>query len=196
MANSKEIVYLRGNGYWMKVLGEPVDNYDKSGKEWVFDLALDKDGLNQIKNVKVQGKSAFNVKDKDDERGKFISFRQRELKRNGEKNKPIRVIDAAGNPWPQDVKLGNGTVVDVKAEVIDFGKGMFPGIYPRAIRILEHVPYAASEFAPLSEDDKYFKQAQEAEKNIQRDDMDEFRKDFGLGHTATDEDELDDDVPM
>ena len=184
---AKEIVYMRGKLFWAKVLGDPVDNYSKDGKEWVFDLALDDAGVKQAKALKV-----LNIKDKDDERGKFITLKQK--LRTGEGALPlekqrIRVVDAAGKDWDQDTKLGNETVADVKFEIRDYGKGKYPGIYPRAIRILDHKEFASQEFAPLSSDDKFFAKASEAERDIgfvpSKDDF--------LGHTASDD--LDDDVP-
>lgn len=195
--NSKEIVYLRGKLHWAKVLGDPVPNYEKTGNEWVFDLALDSDGVKQMKGLKVNGKPVKNINNRDDERGDYVTFRQKELKKSGDPNRPIKVMDAAGNDWPADQKLGNGTVADVKFEVIDFGKGMYPGVYPRAIRVLEHVGYESQEFAPLSEDDKYFAKAKDAEKAYKMSPAEDkaFKETF-MGHTATDEDELNDDVPF
>jgi len=169
MPNVSEIVYLRGKLHWAKVLGDPVDDYDKTGKEWAFDLALDSDGVRQMNALKVQGKPVKNIKDKGDERGEFINFRQRyrEIGDSGKFTQPITVLDAAGKPWNQDEKIGNGTVADVKFKVVDYGKGKYAGVYPMAIRVLDHVPYQDQTFAPLSEDDKFFKSAGEAEAGYQ-----------------------------
>lgn len=186
-SNSREIVYLRGKLFWFKALGDPVDNYGKDGKEWPFDLSLDASGVKQAKALKV-----LNIKNKDDERGDFVSFKQK--LREGPDALPverqrIRVLDAAGKPWDQDRKVGNGSTADVKFEIRDYGKGKYPGIYPRAVRILDHVEYNSSEFAPLSEDDEFFSKAQPTEGKFTNER--EFREDFGL-----DTDDLDDDVPM
>lgn len=194
MANDREIVYIRGKGYWVKVLGDPVLNYGKDGKEWVFDLALDDDGVKQIKAIGL----ADRIKDKDDERGKFISFRQRV--REGEDALPldrqrIKVMDAAGKAWDQETKIGNGSVMDVKFEKRDYGKGKPKGVYPRAIRVLDHVAFESSEFAPLSKDDEFFGKAQEAEKNFKMSPEEDrqFKETF-LQHTA--DDDMDDEVPF
>lgn len=182
---AKEIVYLRGKLFWAKVLGEPVDNYNKDGKEWVFDLALDDDGVKQAKALKV-----LNIKDKDDDRGKFITLKQKATRADGTPNQPIRVLDAAGKPWNEEQKLGNETVADVKFEIRDYGKGKYPGIYPRAIRVLDHKEFASQEFAPLASDDEFFGKASKLEKDIGYvPSKDEF-----LGHTA--DDDLNDDVPF
>ena len=190
MKLAKEISYIRGKLFWAKVLGDPVPNYNKDGNEWVFDLALDADGVKQAKGLK-----KLTIKDKDDDRGQFLTFKQKELRANGEPNQPIRIMDAAGKDWDPNEKIGNGTVADVKFEIRDYGVGKYPGIYPRAIRILDHVAYKTEEFAPLSSDDKFFAKAQEAEAAYKQSDAEDeaFKRDFG-GHTAPDD--LDDDVPM
>ena len=74
---------------------------------------------------------------------------------------------------------------------------MYPGVYPMAIRILDHVPYASSEFAPLSSDDKFFSKAQESEKAYKMSpEEDRHFKETFLGHTAPEDadDDLDDDI--
>lgn len=200
MANNSEIVYVRGTLHWAKVIGDPVDNYNKDGKEWVSDLALDKDGVKQLKGIKLNGKNVFNIKDKDDERGEFITFKQKYRtwtdKTTGEEkhSEPIKIMDAAGKKWDGS-KIGNGTAADVKLKIVDYGKSMYPGVYPMAIRILEHVPYESNDFAPLSSDDKFFSKAQASEGAYKMNDEEDkaFKGTFG-GHTASDEDDLDDDI--
>lgn len=151
MANGREIGYLRGKLFWFKALpGQLHDNYNKDGKQWAFDLSLDADGVKHAKQHK-----ELNIKDKDDDRGKFLTFKQKELRYNGDANKPIKIVDAAGNPWPETKQIGNGSVADVKFEIRDFGKGKYPGVYPRAVRVLDLVEYESQEFAPIDEDDEY-----------------------------------------
>jgi len=181
MAVNKQLVYLRGSLNWAKVF-DLVPNYNKDGLEWTFDLVLDGDGLKQVKQYKV-----LKTKEKGDDT--VLSFKQKEERANGSKNNPITVTDAAGKPWPADTPLGNGTVADVKFEIWDFGPGKFPGIYPKAIRVLDHVPYERQEFAPLSEDDKFFAKASEAEKAYIPSTK-EFREDFGLSDDLDDEEAL------
>ena len=186
---TKEIHYLRGKLFWAKVLGDPVDNYGKDGKEWVFDLALDADGVKQVKAIKVNGKPALTLRDKDDDRGQFVTFKQklRDLP-NGRSTTAPKITDVAGKLWDQDTKIGNESIADVKFEVVDYGKTMYAGIYPRAIRVLDHKAYADQDFAPLSEDDEFFRKPLDGEAD--------FGSDSYGGHTASDDDELDDDVPM
>lgn len=196
MPNSKEIHVIRGPIHWPKVLGDPVDNYDKNGREWTFDVALSPDGVKQMKSIKVQGRPVKNIKDKDDDRGEFVQFKQKfreaeEYERYGKKPRTvdeqrIKVMGPDGTPWDQNVKIGNGSIADVKFEVVDYGKGKYAGVYPRAIRILKHVPYEAQEFAPLDENDEFFSESNVGTKGHSER---EFREDFGLST-----DDLDDDI--
>ncbi len=150
--------YIRGVGRWMKVLGDPVDNFGKDGKEWVFDLTPDADGKKLLKKLKLDDR----IKNKGDDRDDFITMKQRATKMNGEANRPINVVHPDGKTqWDPSNKLGNGTVVDVKFNIKDYGPGKRMGVYPQAIRVLEHVEYAAQDFAPLTEDDKFFAASQE-----------------------------------
>lgn len=151
---------MTGKGYWMKVLGEPVPDYNRTGKEWVFDFTPDDEGMALIKELKIKDKMKF----KSDERGDFITFKQKEFQANGKRNLPVTVVDARNQPWDPKLnergeptnKIGNGSTVEVKFRVVEYGKGMPTGVYPQAIRVLEHVPFVRQEFSPLPEDSKYF----------------------------------------
>lgn len=153
MSTKSNTHYIRGKGYWMKVLGDPVDNYAKDGKEWVLDLTPDADGVKLLKKLGLSDR----IKNKGDERGDFITFKQRAVKANGEANRPINVVDAQGRAWPKETKLGNGTDIDLKFNVRDYGPGKREGVYPQAIRVLEAVEYIPQDFAPLDEEDRFFR---------------------------------------
>lgn len=189
MATNREIGYLRGKLYWFKALPSQLhDNYNKDGKEWTFDVSLDADGVKHAKQHK-----ELRIKDKDDDRGKFISFKQKELRANGDPNNPVKIVDAAGHPWPENKQIGNGSVADVKFEIRNFGTGKYPGIYPRAVRILEHVAFESQEFAPIDEDDEYAGAAKAADEDwsgFSAEEDKHFRKTF-LGD---DSEELNDDL--
>lgn len=173
---------LRGTLYWAKVLGKPRKNTYTDENEWSVDVTPDAKGLEEIKRLGISDK----LKNKDDDRKDFISFRQRESRvdaKTGERlmNRPIRILDVQGNDWPQDKLIGNGSVADVKFTVKDNGRGKRKGAYIVAIRVLDLVPYQSQEFAPLDSDDEYFAKGAE-----------------NTPVTASDsfEDDLDDDVPF
>lgn len=154
----KNVHVIRGVVHWAKILGNPVPNYNEDGYEWTMDVTPDKEGLGVLKSLGLDVK----LKNKDDDRGDFIQFRQKAHRMDGSNNRPISVTDAAGNPWPNDMLIGNGSVIDVKFEDKEYvvkGKKQV-GVYPQAVRVLDHKAYERVEFAPLPKEDKYAKAAE------------------------------------
>jgi hypothetical protein len=151
--------YMIGTVNWAKVLGDPVPNYGKDGFEWTFDFTPDEDGLVLMKKLKIADK----LKNKGDERENFIQFKQKEKQASGKANFPITVVDAKNMPWDPKLDaqgkptnlIGNMSVCEVKFKINEY-PGKPTGVYPQALRVLEHKPYVRQEFAPLSEDSKYF----------------------------------------
>jgi hypothetical protein len=115
------------------------------------------------------------LKNKDDMRGDFFQFRQREETRDGNKNRPITVVDAKNRPWNPKTKIGNGSLVEVKFNVKDYGAGKNAGVYPQAIRVLNLVPYERQEFAELPEDNEFVQKADEFNNPAP-----DFEQDFGI----------------
>lgn len=164
MADNVTTLVYRGAIQYAKVLGDPVLNYNKDGQEWKFDFIPDDDkaAAKELKSLGVGDR----LRSLEDSEGnpryggsKYMSFKQNANRKDGTPNIPIRVVDAAGNPWNEDELIGNGSRVDVKFVVIDNGKGRFNGVYPRSIRVLELVPYRKEEFEPLDENDEFFEAA-------------------------------------
>lgn len=178
MANKPQTAVFRGKAQYAKVLGEPMLNYNKDGKEWKLDLVLaDKGLLAEAKKLGIGDR----VKQKDDyvDGQSYMTFKQAEFKRDGTPNEPIKVTDILGNPWPKDKLIGNGSDVDVKFVVIDYGPGKKSGVYIRSIRVLKLVEYNKKEFDDLPEDDEFAAEAKAAAEKRARD-MEQFKKDFDL----------------
>jgi len=186
MASKTQTFVIRGKAMYAKILGEPIPNYDKSGKEWKMDLQLtDKNSLKELKAAGIGDR----VKTKDNylDGSPFMSFRQAEYRKDGvTKNEPIKIVDAAGKPWDDNKLIGNQSDVDVKFVKMDFGPGKKPGVYIRAVRVLNLVPYEKDDFGAITEDDEFFQEAVKVSDE-------EFAKDFGL---QGDVDDLDDELPM
>ena len=178
MAQKYSTHVIRGTLNWAKVLGAPIMNDYAKERQWSVDVTPDATGLAELKRLKLQSK----IKNKKDDRKDFISFRQGEFTKAGKPNDPITITDAAGNPWPENKKIGNGTIADVKFSYTDFGSTK--GSYIKAIRVLKHIPYVSQEFAPLSEDDEFF-----------AGDREEMEPTTGTEQNAVDP-ELDDEVPF
>jgi hypothetical protein len=147
----KNVHVIRGVVHWAKVLGDPVMNYQGDGREWTVDLTPDAEGIAKLEELGLGDR----IKDKGDDRGRFMQFRQREKRKDGSLNRSIAVMDVDGNPWPATDLIGNGSTVDLKFEYKDYGAGKFAGVYPQAIRILERKEYVPQHFAPLDDDDEF-----------------------------------------
>lgn len=145
---------IRGVAHWAKVLGAPRLNQFTGNKEHSIDVTPDAEGRKLMKKIGLADRLR-EPKDGDTRTESFISFRHNELRKDGTKNDPIRIVAADNSPWGNDL-IGNESLVDAKFVVKDYGPGKKKGMYLRAIRVLEHVPYVVQDFAPLSEDDKYF----------------------------------------
>lgn len=173
MAANKATVFMTGKLYWAKIIGEPRPNFAKDGREWAFEFEPDEEGAKALK----QHKLADRLKDKYEDRGKFLTLRKPEFNKDGNPNPPIRVYDADDNEWPKDKLIGNGTTAHLKVDIRDYGVGKKKGIYPAAIRVVDLVEYQSSEFGAMDAGD--FKAAKPPKDE-------EFKKDFGL----------DDDLPF
>ena len=151
--SKKNVYVIRGVANWAKVLGDPVPNYGGDNREWTIDVTPDDESRDLIERIGLGGR----IKNKGDERGDFMQFRQREKRQDGSLNRRISVVDHNDQPWNQQTLIGNGSVVELKFEYKDYGAGKHPGVYPQAIRVLEAKEYQRQEFAPLKEDDPYYK---------------------------------------
>lgn len=185
MTKKRDTVYMHGKIYWAKIFGAPRTNYNEDGREWAFEFEPDEAGVEAlIKEHKLKDR----LKDKfkkdgtmrtgyDNRDNLYIILKRKEFDFEGEPNEHIRVVDAANQKWNPKTELGNGTEVDIKLQIVDYGPGKKKGIYPIAIRVLELVPFERSDFAPLPADDPRAAKAKKA--------RDTFEEDFGL----TDEDD-------
>lgn len=198
MANSKpQTAVFRGKAQYAKVLGEPMLNYNKDGKEWKIDVVFADE-----KGIKAEAKKlgiADRVKQKDEYADglPYMTFKQAEYKRNGEANERVKVTDILGNPWPQDKLIGNGSDIDVKFVVVDYGVGKKHGIYIRSIRVLKLVEYNKQEFDAVSDDDEFAAEAKLLQEQRAREAAKadyQFKKDFDLVEETPEVDTLDDDL--
>lgn len=177
---SKKTEFVVGNIYWAKVLGEPRPNYNGDAREWTFELEPDDDGLKIFKAHKVQDR----LKDKYEDRGKYIVLKKSELNKDGEPNKPIRIYNSDDEQWDENTLIGNKSRAVVKLDIRDYGPGKKKGIYPVAIKILDLVEYKSNEFGGYSG-------AESGDaKKISKPVKDDFKKDFGLEP----DDDLDDSI--
>lgn len=191
MTDKPKSIVIRGVLNYAKVLGAPrkhtgLEKYDK-GPYWSVDVTPDAKSMELIEDLDLEDKLRPKKK-KDEEKikadknrvgtGKFLSFKHLLKRADGTENDPIRVVDARGQAWGSAL-IGNGSVADVRARVVDYGPGSEKGLYIQAIRVLDHVPYETEDFEPLPEDDEYAPSADEIK-----------------AEDPSSDEELDDDVPF
>lgn len=101
---------ITGKAYWtnLEATNPQPDKYNPAG--WSFDLAIDEATVKALEKKGVKGKTFRN---KDDERGTFITLRRNAVKKNGEPSVPVEVVDANKNPWPSGKLIGNGSILNV-----------------------------------------------------------------------------------
>lgn len=172
-AVNKATVFLTGKLSWVKVLGDPVLNFNKDGREWTFEFEPNEKGLQALikqgltDRIKGQGYN-IGTKGQHKERPPFVQLKKSELSKDGNPNTPIRVYDDNDADWDRDTMIGNGSEGDVKLDIRDYGVGKKKGMYPVAIRVTNHIPYESSEFGAMDTGDRPAKP------------RDTFREDFGL----------------
>jgi hypothetical protein len=188
--SDSETVYIRGEANWAKIVGPPRLNKFTDEKEWAIDVTPDKDSRLKLRKLGISDRLR-EPKEGDKREETFFSFKQRELRKDGTKNDPIRIVDANGDDW-NGALIGNGSTVDVKFVVKDYGKGKKKGVYIRAVRVLDLVPYEIKEFAPLSSDDEFFGGEAEPEAEPEK----EVKTSKKKSKFEVEEGELDDDFPV
>lgn len=138
-------VFVSGTVYWAKILGKPVTNYDGDGKEWTYQFVPD--DTNFLKEHKLLDRL------KEDKKGliegEFLNLKKPELNSDGEKNDPIRVYNSDNEAWDPSVLIGNGSRVDAKLTIVDWGKTKKKSIWTAALRVTDLVPYTSNEFAGM-----------------------------------------------
>jgi hypothetical protein len=208
MTIKRDTVYMRGKVYWAKIFGAPRTNYNEDGREWALEFEPDDDGVEVIiKKYKLKDrlKDKFK-KDGDIRKGYenrdrlYLNLRRKEFDYEGEPNDPLRVVDAANQPWNPKIELGNETEVDMKLQIVNYGPGKKSGIYPVAIRVLDLVDFKRDDFAPLPESDERVAKAKakyagpSVEDDFGGDDEGD-TQDEAPEEIPTAEEELDDDMP-
>jgi hypothetical protein len=161
IGNDVKTAVMRGKASFARILGDPVLNYNKDGKEWKMDFEITKDSIKELKDLGIGDR----VKSKDNylDGAPFLSFKQAEFKRDGKPNEPIKVVDIIQNPWPQDTMIGNGSDIEVKFVVVDYGPGKKSGVYIRSVRVLNLVRYDRQDFETVAEDDPFYANVKEAQ---------------------------------
>lgn len=123
---------ISGKAYWASV-HQPNTTFEPV---WTVDLSVDE------ANKKIAEKDGLVVKNKNDERGDFVTIKRKVEGKRGE-NSPPTVLDAQKRPFPSDVKIGNGSVVNVQYKPYEWNWKGNSGIGAdlRKVQVIDLVPY-------------------------------------------------------
>jgi len=138
-------VFVKGELFWAKIVGKPVPNYEKDGREWTVDFVPEDTSFLKEHGLLDRLKEA-----REPITGNFLRLKKPELDSEGNKNEPIKIVDANNQPWDGS-KIGNGSRVDVKLTIADWGRGKKKSIWIKVIRVTEHIPFEVDEFAGMGE---------------------------------------------
>lgn len=108
---------LTGKVFWASVR-KPNE---LSGK-YQMDLSVDDETAEMLeeKGVIVKEEENEDQKGTQNDRGRYVTLKQGTERKDGTKmHKPL-VIDGKRNPVPEDVKIGNGSIVNVETSVFDW----------------------------------------------------------------------------
>jgi hypothetical protein len=143
---------IQGTAYWAKIVGEPQPGFDKSQKEWSLDLSVNDDTVAKLKAEGLGPK----IKNKQDDRGNFISFKRKQIRADGSFAQPIPIKDAKGQDWDGKTLIGNGSLVNVMFLINDTEykgkKFKKPGILK--VQVVKLVEYEGGEREEFPEYDE------------------------------------------
>ena len=133
---------VSGKAFWA-TLDKPRNKFDPDRLKYSLDVALDKESAKAMKS------EGFNVKNKDDARGDFVTIYTAEYTAKGTLLPKPRVFDA-DKVQVHGVLIGNGSEVNVSYKKQDYDVGGNKGSRPvlRDVQIISLVSYSPpDEFA-------------------------------------------------
>lgn len=146
---------------WFECLGQPRTNRDEPDKApaWGLRLILDpanpdhmawlqdmEDKVVEALGKKRKSKWAYPWSHEEEAGEVIIRFKCKQFqRRDGTLSEGPTVVDSRKTPWPQDVEIGNGSVVKVAFRLYQWDgpgtSGSGVTFEPQAIQVIEHVPY-------------------------------------------------------
>jgi hypothetical protein len=130
---------ISGEAYWAHVV-TPNTKFNPDG-EWSIEVC----NLNAA-NKKIAQSDGLTIKNKEDERGDFVTLKQYARSKDGA-FRPMNVKDAERNPFPSNKRIGNGSKVNVSyypKEYTVYGGGVKG--YLNGVQVIDLVEYNADDF--------------------------------------------------
>ena len=139
---------LKGKAHWAKV-DRAVNPFDPSKPRWSIDVQLvDPDSVKMIEEMGVP------IKNKDDERGDFVTLQKDQFLTNGQELPKPRVIDSKKNDISGTL-IGNGSMVKVSFYPKEWKYANRAGVRAvlKDVQVLELVEYIPKD--EFDEEDGY-----------------------------------------
>jgi len=126
---------IKGNAYWASVTS-PNTTFDSDGV-WTMDV-----GNLDAKNKKIATEDGISVKNKNDDRGDFVTIKRKVRRKDGNMNKAPEVVDAQKRAMIGTL-IGNGSEVNVLYSTYEWEFGGKSGVSAdlRAIQVTNLIPY-------------------------------------------------------
>lgn len=122
---------ITGKCYWAKVY-QPNTRYEPT---YSIDVCVNDSNREAIM------KDGLAIKNTGDERGDFVTIKQKVNRRDGTENEPPVVIDAQKNPMTK--LIGNGSIVNVQYTPFEWEMNGKRGVSPllKKVQVVNLVPY-------------------------------------------------------
>jgi|TARA_R110002020_G_scaffold17190_4_gene60630 hypothetical protein len=127
---------ITGKSYWAK-LQNAQNPFDESKPRWSIDVALNADGVKLIKGHNIP------IKDKEDDRGEFVTMYKDQYLRDGTELPKPRLMDAQKNDISGTL-IGNGSLVKVSFTPREWKMSGRAGVRAvlKDVQVLDLVSYA------------------------------------------------------
>ena len=133
---NNNMTVVAGKAYWAK-LDQAQNPFDESKPRWSLDVSLDANG---VKAMKAEG---LTIKDKQDDRGKFMTLYKDQFLRNGTELPKPRLMDSQKNDISGTI-VGNGSDVRVSFTIREWKMNNKEGKRPvlKDVQVLKLVEYS------------------------------------------------------
>ena len=127
---------ISGKAYWAK-LDQAQNPFDAAKPRWSIDVSLNADGVKTMKGHGVP------IKDKEDDRGKFVTMYKDQFLNNGAELPKPRLLDSQKNDISGTL-LGNGSLVKVSFTPREWKMNSRTGVRAvlKDVQVLDLVSYS------------------------------------------------------
>tara|TARA_R100001510_G_scaffold38753_1_gene35126 strand:+ start:484 stop:969 length:486 start_codon:yes stop_codon:yes gene_type:complete len=134
MKGDSNMSVIQGKAYWASLIN-PNTTFDSDGT-WSIDVSLDE------KNKKIAEADGLTIKNKNDDRGDFVSIKRNVRRKNGDYNKSPTLMDSQKRAM-KDTLIGNGSEVSVLYSTYNWEYKGRSGTNAdlRAVQVTNLIPY-------------------------------------------------------